>query len=325
MKTITKVSIGKCAFSIEEDAYQVIYQYLNDLTLYYNDKPSGNEIIEGIEERIAELFIEKSNNNNITKNIVEEVIAIIGNPSLNEEDAVLTDQPQQNKTKKLYRNINNRVFGGVCSGFATYFNVDVSLIRVVYAILAIFFATLDFEVFDIEVGGILFFVYALLWILIPKADTVEKRYAMQGKALNASSLENDIQSGVDEVNTNGNIITTICSIILLIAGFGGLIFGLGMSYLFVELDQNLLYSHFHFNSEMIKLIQSLSTSTTLIISAILTYFLPFIWMIYAGIIGLFRLNAPKWRPGLVLLLIWILTLFTGIFSVIPDIINAFIV
>lgn len=61
-----------------------------------------------------------------------------------------------NQFKRLYRSNYNRVFGGVCQGFADYFNLDVSLIRIAWVILVLF-------------GGTGLLAYLLCWIIIPAA------------------------------------------------------------------------------------------------------------------------------------------------------------
>ena len=58
--------------------------------------------------------------------------------------------------KKLTRPQSNKMLAGVCAGIANYFNLDPTLIRVIYAMLTVFTAF----------AGII--VYLLLWIIIPE-------------------------------------------------------------------------------------------------------------------------------------------------------------
>lgn len=61
----------------------------------------------------------------------------------------------ENQTKRLYRNTNNKIIAGVCSGVGDYFNIDPVIIRLLWVILTIF-------------GGAGLLVYIIAWIIIPE-------------------------------------------------------------------------------------------------------------------------------------------------------------
>ncbi|RYG52970.1 MAG: PspC domain-containing protein, partial [Chitinophagaceae bacterium] len=75
----------------------------------------------------------------------------------------LSGQQTQNAfgaSKKLYRDENDKVIGGVCSGLANYFNVDVVVVRILFVILAISF-------------GVGIIPYLVLWIAVPSSASTQ--------------------------------------------------------------------------------------------------------------------------------------------------------
>ncbi len=102
-------------------------------------------------------------------------IAIPASAELEEEAAV----------KKMYRNPENKVVGGVASGVAAYFGIDSTIIRVV-------FVGLTFAAFL----GVL--LYIILWIALPEAKTITEKMEMQGEPVTLSNIESSIKKGINE-------------------------------------------------------------------------------------------------------------------------------
>ena len=87
MKQVEYVSIGGYVFSFEDDACASAKEYLAQLESFYSGKESGAEVMEGIEERMAELLIEKSGQGGVvSQRMVSDVIAVLGRPEAIEED-----------------------------------------------------------------------------------------------------------------------------------------------------------------------------------------------------------------------------------------------
>lgn len=61
----------------------------------------------------------------------------------------------ENQTKRLYRSKTNRMIAGVCGGLGEYFNVDPTLIRLLWLLLAL-------------CGGSGILIYLICWIIIPE-------------------------------------------------------------------------------------------------------------------------------------------------------------
>ncbi|HNX78339.1 MAG TPA: PspC domain-containing protein [Prolixibacteraceae bacterium] len=182
-KTIT-INISGTIFHIEEDAYEKLQQYLNKLKNHFGADPEGAEIVSDIEMRICELFLEKGKSEStvVVNEWVDEVIAIMGTPEDFAKEEVVNGQtvtPEKGK-KRLYRDPENKIIGGVCSGLAAYFNIDPLVVRILMAIL--FFA-----------NGIGLLAYLVLWIAVPRALTTAQRLEMRGKQVNISNIEQTVR------------------------------------------------------------------------------------------------------------------------------------
>lgn len=166
MKKTLNVNIGGIAFTVDEDAYRTLDQYLEDVRsrLEGNDP---NEVMTDIESRIAELFSEQITHRSQVVNIemARHAIGVIGRPdTFGERKSTPSGEssfagretpPPYQEPRKLYRSRRNRIIGGVCGGIARYFDVDVTLVRVLFAIL--FFTSVSL------------WIYIILWIVIPQA------------------------------------------------------------------------------------------------------------------------------------------------------------
>ena len=162
MKKIIQVNLSGRAISIEDAAYEQLQQYLQSLRVHFSTEKSKEEILNDIEGRIAELFQEKLQRglNAITETELEEVIASIGRPEdftdLAEPSASAGPTQTLRQQKRLYRDTDDKVLGGVCSGIASYFGIDPTIVRLLFAIVT-------FGGF-----GTGFLIYIALWILLPK-------------------------------------------------------------------------------------------------------------------------------------------------------------
>ena len=176
-KTVT-VNIAGMVFYIDDDAYAVLSDYLSSVRSEFRSMEGGDEIYEDIESRIAELFNEKLKNNRqvISLRDVEEVIGTLGQPG-DFSETVSGSYPtgSYSRNKRLYRDPDNRMIAGVCSGLAAYWRVDPSIVRLIFVILAIF-----------GMFGIL--IYLVLWIILPEAHTVAQKLEMRGEPVNLSNI-----------------------------------------------------------------------------------------------------------------------------------------
>ena len=142
MKRTLTINISGTVFNIDEDAYEKLQAYLLDINRYFGSDPEGREIIMDIEARIAELFQEKTKTggNVVTIQHVDEVIEVMGRPSdfaaEEEEDEEPTTQKKRtfHTGKRLYRDPEHQVLGGVCGGLGAYFNIDPVIFRLAFVL-----------------------------------------------------------------------------------------------------------------------------------------------------------------------------------------------
>lgn len=179
-KTIN-INLDGLAFKIEENAYERLNEYLDTIKIRLGNNEEAQEVIADIEARIAELFQYKCQGCTIQLDAVEEIIHTIGEPAeiVDEEDAEDKSESNQSKSynnsssgyvgkKSLFRDPDDRVLGGVCSGLGAYLDVD----PLVFRIIAVATALMSF--------GIVAFIYVILWIAMPKAKTLGQRIEMRG-------------------------------------------------------------------------------------------------------------------------------------------------
>ena len=127
---------------LDKDASEKIAAYIGELEAHYLSRDGGKEVMEGIEERIAELLLDRCGKDRVVSLAdVQYVIDVIGKPEKIEEDDPEPGQADEKPRKKLYRDMENKRLGGVCSGLAAYFGGDVAVWRLVFTIvtLVIFF------------------------------------------------------------------------------------------------------------------------------------------------------------------------------------------
>ena len=194
-KTIN-INLGGIFFHIDEIAYQKMKRYLDAIRRSLSDDPQGrDEIIADIESRISELLSEriKDARQVISESDINEIIDIMGQPEdYMVDEELFTDDSGKNyrrKTtyKKLFRDGEDKFLGGVSSGIAHYFNVDVIWIRIAWLIAAFGF-------------GFGFLGYIVLWILLPEATTTAEKLQMEGEPVNISNIEKKIRAEFEEVS-----------------------------------------------------------------------------------------------------------------------------
>ena len=224
MKKTFNINLNGYVFNIDEDAYQVLNQYLEDLGRHFA-ADEKEEILKDIEARVAELFSEKLVNRNVVElRDVQEVIEQLGQPNQfeDESDAPSDKQkaePQQNftagerrKVRKLYRDSANKKIGGVAAGVAAYMDWDPTIVRILFLLIMLF--SLGWSVF----------IYILMWIFVPEANSVAQRLEMQGVEPTAENIGSYAATNETPVASTpsplAKIFKVIAIVVLSIIGIG---------------------------------------------------------------------------------------------------------
>ncbi|MDR0803070.1 PspC domain-containing protein [Fluviicola sp.] len=228
MKKTLSIHLGRQLFIIEEDAYDRLQAYLKKLEASLSNESGSNEIVEDIEMRFAELVHQYLGDTRqvVTIADVEKAITSLGEP---EEITEEPEQPKQqtqtnhenNGQKRMYRDVDNGVLGGLAAGIAAYLNIDPVIVRIIFIIFGFM--------------GFGFPLYIILWIIVPGAKTPSERLQMRGKPVNidtlkeefektASRLKDDTINTVNRFKNNNEHITQQASKIL---RFIGKIIGVG--------------------------------------------------------------------------------------------------
>ena len=171
MKKVVNVSLAGRSFTLEEDAYKRLTDYLEHYKARLNVTESQKaEVMEDIEGRVAELFYQSvgAGDRVVSLDLVEQVAKALGMPDGSQEGP-RQDGAEAIGEKKIFRDPDGKKVAGVCSGLAIYLDVDVTLIRILM-LLAILFGTAGF------------WIYIIFWIAVPVADTPAKKCQLRGLA-----------------------------------------------------------------------------------------------------------------------------------------------
>lgn len=208
MNKIITINIGGIAISIEEDAYDVLRDYIKNISNHFANTENGEEIVSDIELRVAEMLQGKlsAEKSKVSINVedVKDVADTMGYPS----DFDADDDQEQAKTKekteekeeagktassqrtythrRLFRDMEDKRIGGVCGGLAKYFDIDVTVLRIIWVISVLVF-------------GFGFWIYIILWAVLPEAKTTAEKLQMKGEAPNIENIKNTIEQEAKDV------------------------------------------------------------------------------------------------------------------------------
>jgi phage shock protein PspC (stress-responsive transcriptional regulator) len=193
MNKTVNINLGGMFFHIDEEAYQKLTRYFDAIKRSLTNSSGQDEIIKDIEMRISELLTEKqkSDKHVVSLKDVDEVIAVMGQPEDyridNEETGTPTPNFYATKTKKLYRDTENGMIGGVLAGLGHYFGIDRVWLRVFLLIL-------------IFAWGTGFLAYIILWIVMPAATTTTEKLEMTGEPVTISNIEKKVREEFENVS-----------------------------------------------------------------------------------------------------------------------------
>ncbi|MEL5892534.1 PspC domain-containing protein [Bacteroides sp. GD17] len=214
MKKTLTVNLGGTVFNIDDDAYRLLDNYLSNLKLHFRKDAGAEEIVDDIERRISELFAEKlsAGSQVITIADVEEVIARMGKPedmeageestgsasgganagSSSASGSWSTGTAYGSTRRRLYRNPDDKMLGGVISGMAAYLGWDVTLLRLLLLVVLICGV------------GTLIPVYIVCWLIIPEASTAAEKLSMRGEAVTVENIGKTVTDGFEKMANGVN-------------------------------------------------------------------------------------------------------------------------
>ena len=200
MKKTYNINLGGIVFHIDEDAYDLLDKYLSNLRIHFSKEEGAEEIVHDMELRISELFSERLNERKqvVTLKDVEEIIAQMGKPEEFSEDTTqeTNEYIKEEKTpKRLFRDPDNKVIGGVCSGIAAYLGWDVTAVRIIFIALALPFILNG----SLILNGVVI-AYIIAWIIIPEANTAAEKLSMKGMQVNVENIGKTVTDGFEKVN-----------------------------------------------------------------------------------------------------------------------------
>ena len=261
MKEVEKYSVGGYAFTLEKEAARLVGDYLGELQKHYASFESGNEILEGIEERMGELLREKCGRDDVvTSARIEEIIGILGRPE--DIEAEDEDAPVKKANDSKGKAGDSKAKGDTLRDIQR----------------------------NIELG----------------ADKIDKAVNKVGNS--------------DAWTRIGGFIERFIGVILLILAFAGLLTGtlftIGSGILGKHHGTHRLFQGFgQLYDNGISGLYSVAPALagTLAFPAVrilllLAIFLPMLWLLYGALQMLFGFKSPKWHPGLVIFILWLLVL-----------------
>ncbi|HEY4784866.1 MAG TPA: PspC domain-containing protein [Bacteroidales bacterium] len=329
MKKTVIVNINGIIFHIDEDAYSKLNAYLDALHKYFDSQTEGKEIVSDIESRIAELLqpLISETKQSVTIEDIDSIIITLGKPEDIAGDENRSEEPKSQKQertsshrygRKLYRDPDNSVLGGVCSGIAAYFDIDPILIRIIF--VALFFA-----------GGISILIYPILWIAIPMANTAAQKLEMRGEDVTINNIEREYHAP-DSIDPNsfwGRLRSFINSIFhafgrIFFIFWRVLSFVIGTFLIFISiviiisLIAAIFFNKFYIDGitatsaisvkEFLTSIIDPAQANVLLIVLLFVILIPLIGMIYGGLKLIIRFKAKDKWAVLSMFLLWIVSI-----------------
>ncbi|HEV7454106.1 MAG TPA: PspC domain-containing protein [Candidatus Saccharimonadales bacterium] len=228
MNEITKIHLGRQAFTISVEAYKTLQAYLHEIKRQVGDK--GKDVVDEVELRMAELLAERGIKADkvVLPEDVDYLKEQLGSPRdfKDEDDTAGPKGKEQSDaettaTKRLFRDTNNAWLAGVCAGLGKYFGIDATIIRLIFIALLFFGG-----------GGVL--LYVVLWLIVPEARTTSEQLQMQGKPVTVDSLKQvvgraDIEGAAKRAsNVVGPVVQMIAKIVLGILGVGFMVIAVAL-------------------------------------------------------------------------------------------------
>ncbi|GAB2987434.1 PspC domain-containing protein [Mucilaginibacter puniceus] len=333
-KTII-ININGFIFHIEEDAYEILKNYMTDVKRHFLNSADSLEITTDIENRIAEMFTEilATENKQViieqdVKGVVEQMGSVTDFETSDDEAKSTLHETHIYNTgnRKLFRDSENHLLAGVCSGLANYFDTQVIWFRLAFVAASPFF-------------GIGIFLYIIFWIVVPKAITRTDRMAMRGQKLNLQGFKENLEEEQSNYRENradnraytkpaiykvrdfwgdlfrhiGNFLSGAAKILIKIFGVGAILASIGfIVFLVVALVALISFGEFApfdtFPNEVLKN----TYATPVFMTGFVIGVIPALTIILLSLKGIFNTNVVnrQWASGLLIVWLCAISVFT---------------
>ncbi len=213
MNKVLNINLGGLPFTIDDEAYRMLENYLQSLHNHFRASEGYEEIMNDIEARLAELIKEGMGKRGIvTHQDVKNAVSVMGKPedfgaesvdethSSSSEGSHTEGSKKSNSAsggtpfqtgKRLFRDDAHKMVGGVCSGLAAYFGINVVWLRIAWAILFFF-------------AGSGLFLYIILWAVLPSAKTTADRLAMRGQPIDVNNIAKTVETSFEKFSEKVN-------------------------------------------------------------------------------------------------------------------------
>ena len=323
-KTI-KINLAGVLFQIDEEAYYILRDYLKAIETRFKDVPGGDETIEDIESRIAEIFqSQKGLAGVISKENVEAMITTIGKPGdFDQHESQQEPQPASYKRRRLYKNPDDKIIGGVCGGLGAYMDMDPVWVRLWFIILAAM--------------GIGFFLYIALLIALPNALTETQKKEMRrdyythrsfrsenspsNSSYYSANVSDNTSKASGALNEVLKAIWRVCYIILriflIIFGFAFVLTGFLTILCFLMVfvfrypgafSTDAFNMHLAYIPDFLNYIVNPLVAPWILALTLIAVFLPMLALIYWGIKMIFWFRVEDGVFSLIGLVLWVITL-----------------
>lgn len=224
MNEITHINLGRQAFTIAVTAHQQLRTYLNSIQRAADDP----DVVHEVELRMAELLGERGIDRDtvVLPADVDYLIEQLGQPEDFSEDA--TDQPavpgDGRTSKRLFRDPDNALIGGVAAGIANYAGIHPAIVRIAFIVLTFIS------------WGIGIVVYLLLWLVVSPARTASEKLQMQGKPVTLEAIKASVDTAslsAASQRFNRSLLTAINTglrVLIKLAGIGFVVAGLAVLF-----------------------------------------------------------------------------------------------
>ncbi len=186
MNKVITIRLGHYVLTIDEDAANKVGFYTEALRKKYANDSSAAEIVSDIEERIGELLERKQKENQRNFNTLQDVEEVIAQMGPLETGQGADSGFHSDQQRRLFRDPENRIIGGVCGGIGAYFDMDPVILRVILVLLMFLFG------FGIP-------LYIVLWVVMPEARTTAEKLMMRGQKPTLQNIEDNIKSEFQDV------------------------------------------------------------------------------------------------------------------------------